>query len=362
MRALVPSCTDLLPPRKRFRESISLECSVEEYIDTDVLEDIKANATDVEVAVDRDVMTWVDASIDMEVDVEDEVEDKVESSDRGTMEVGVDVVVRIDIPVEMRTPDVVKRLEQIEEGRYDVFAPELQKQPRRYKDQYAVSMKTHMPYPLTVHERLWKIFSMVPTPRKPQYIVMADLVISISSDVSVKSVRSSFSRLILIGSISVEVPIAPKVGATAVASPVGVLEFDTHSSSEADPSKSSPISLEKSNTNVIVSKGSPITTTERIRETYKNVSQDIRDQLNAKAEAVQIILTEIDNDIYSTVDACPNACEMWKAIERKWTTPTSLWKNIFSLKLKKHAGEVRSLTGKLLRMVRSGVLKIFDNV
>nr|GEX31866.1 hypothetical protein [Tanacetum cinerariifolium] len=51
-------------------------------------------------------------------------------------------------------------------------------------------------------------------------------------------------------------------------------------------------------------------------ENYKNVSQDIRDQLNAKAEAVQIILTGIDNDIYSTVDACPNACEMWKAIER----------------------------------------------
>ncbi|GKD53353.1 retrovirus-related pol polyprotein from transposon TNT 1-94, partial [Tanacetum coccineum] len=45
-------------------------------------------------------------------------------------------------------------------------------------------------------------------------------------------------------------------------------------------------------------------------------SQDIRDQLNAEAEAVQIILTGIDNAIYSTVDACPNACEMWKAIER----------------------------------------------
>ncbi|GKC13689.1 retrovirus-related pol polyprotein from transposon TNT 1-94 [Tanacetum coccineum] len=30
----------------------------------------------------------------------------------------------------------------------------------------------------------------------------------------------------------------------------------------------------------------------------------------------RIILTGIDNDIYSTVDACPNACEMWKAIER----------------------------------------------
>nr|GFA89638.1 hypothetical protein [Tanacetum cinerariifolium] len=39
-------------------------------------------------------------------------------------------------------------------------------------------------------------------------------------------------------------------------------------------------------------------------------------QLNAEAKAVQIILTGIDNDIYSTVDAFPNACEMWKAIER----------------------------------------------
>nr|GEU37409.1 hypothetical protein [Tanacetum cinerariifolium] len=58
---------------------------------------------------------------------------------------------------------------------------------------------------------------------------------------------------------------------------------------------------------VLISKGSPITRTEKFQETYKNVSQDIRDQLNAKVEAVQIILTGIDNDIYSTVDACPNA-------------------------------------------------------
>nr|GFA04037.1 Gag-Pol polyprotein [Tanacetum cinerariifolium] len=67
---------------------------------------------------------------------------------------------------------------------------------------------------------------------------------------------------------------------------------------------------------VPISKGSPVTRTKLYMETYKTVSQDIRDQLNAKAEAVQIILTGIDNDIYSTVDACPNACEMWKAIER----------------------------------------------
>ncbi|GJV79079.1 hypothetical protein Tco_1514949 [Tanacetum coccineum] len=64
------------------------------------------------------------------------------------------------------------------------------------------------------------------------------------------------------------------------------------------------------------SEGSSKTTTEWYMENYKNVSQDIQDQLNAKAKAVQIILTGIDNDIYSTVDACPNACEMWNAIER----------------------------------------------
>ncbi|GJR40348.1 retrovirus-related pol polyprotein from transposon TNT 1-94 [Tanacetum coccineum] len=51
-------------------------------------------------------------------------------------------------------------------------------------------------------------------------------------------------------------------------------------------------------------------------ENYKNVSQDIRDQLNTEAEAVQIILTWLDNDIYSIVDVRPNTCEVWKAIER----------------------------------------------
>nr|GEZ21903.1 hypothetical protein [Tanacetum cinerariifolium] len=80
--------------------------------------------------------------------------------------------------------------------------------------------------------------------------------------------------------------------------------------------KNPPYELGWIDKEIRISKGSPITRSERFQETYKNVSQEIRDQLNAKAEAVQIILTGIDNDIYSTVDACPNACEMWKAIER----------------------------------------------
>nr|GEW27299.1 hypothetical protein [Tanacetum cinerariifolium] len=65
-----------------------------------------------------------------------------------------------------------------------------------------------------------------------------------------------------------------------------------------------------------VAEGSSETTIEWYMENYKSVSQDIRKQLDAKTEVVQIILTWIDNDIYSIVNACPNACEFWKAIKR----------------------------------------------
>ncbi|GJR21469.1 hypothetical protein Tco_0969996 [Tanacetum coccineum] len=73
--------------------------------------------------------------------------------------------------------------------------------------------------------------------------VMAAPIISISSDTSDESVRSSILRVILFGSIPIEVPVvpadlpvAPEVGAAAIASPAGVLELDTHSSSESSPS------------------------------------------------------------------------------------------------------------------------------
>nr|GEW17128.1 hypothetical protein [Tanacetum cinerariifolium] len=105
-RALVPSRTDLLLPNKKFRDSISLEDSVKEDIDTDVLEDINVDSTVIEVAVDRDVEAGIDVGIGMEVDVGIDVEDEVESSDRGTMEVGVDVDARINIPDGMLMLDV----------------------------------------------------------------------------------------------------------------------------------------------------------------------------------------------------------------------------------------------------------------
>ncbi|GKF25718.1 hypothetical protein Tco_0081612, partial [Tanacetum coccineum] len=106
-RALVPSRADFLPPRKRFRDFISPEDSVEEDIDIDVLEDNEADATAIEV--------------DVGVDVEDEVKDEVESSDKGTIEVGVDVVVGIDIPDGMLIPDAMEHLEQVEEGLQDIY-------------------------------------------------------------------------------------------------------------------------------------------------------------------------------------------------------------------------------------------------
>nr|GEW89665.1 hypothetical protein [Tanacetum cinerariifolium] len=114
-RALVSSRADLLPPNKRFRDSISPKDIVEEDIDTNVLEDIEADATNVEVVVDWNVVAGIDVGIGMEVDVGIDVEDEVESSDRGTIEFGVDVDAGIYIPDGMLMPNAVERLEQVEE-------------------------------------------------------------------------------------------------------------------------------------------------------------------------------------------------------------------------------------------------------
>ncbi|GJU21936.1 hypothetical protein Tco_1155278, partial [Tanacetum coccineum] len=97
--ALVPTRANLLLPRKRFRDSYSSEDSVEEDIDADVLANIEADTTAVEVAADIDVEAGVDADIGIEIrdDIEDEDEGEAESSDRGTIEVRVDVVAKIDI-------------------------------------------------------------------------------------------------------------------------------------------------------------------------------------------------------------------------------------------------------------------------
>ncbi|GKE34548.1 hypothetical protein Tco_1453870, partial [Tanacetum coccineum] len=92
---------------------------------------------------------------------------------------------------------------------------------------------------------VWGCDRLVSNAKVIENQVMAALVISISLDLSVESVGSSFPRVILIGLIFVKVPVAPEVGAAAVASPAKELELDTHSSSEADPPESSlpPVSI-----------------------------------------------------------------------------------------------------------------------
>ncbi|GKF81341.1 hypothetical protein Tco_0239943 [Tanacetum coccineum] len=56
--------------------------------------------------------------------------------------------------------------------------------------------------------------------------------------------------------------------------------------------------------------GTPPQPREEVIETYATILEETKKWIDAEAEAVQIILTGIDNDIYSTVDACPNAIEM----------------------------------------------------
>ncbi|GJV22652.1 hypothetical protein Tco_1375347 [Tanacetum coccineum] len=79
---------------------------------------------------------------------------------------------------------------------------------------------------------------------------------------------------------------------------------------------------------VPVAEGSSETTTERYMENYKNVSQDIQDQLNAEAEAIQIILAGIDNDIYSTVDACRMHVKCGKPLKGSQTATETEKSNI----------------------------------
>ncbi|GJX04640.1 hypothetical protein Tco_0190556 [Tanacetum coccineum] len=109
---------------------------------------------------------------------------------------------------------------------------------------------------------------------------------------------------------------------------------------------------------VPIAEGSSEKTTEGFMKSYKTVSNEIRSQLDAEADAVQIILTRIDNDIYSTVGACPNACEMWKAIERlklgnsKYNVHSQELKIISYHKLydilKQHQNEVNELRAERL--------------
>nr|GEU49446.1 putative ribonuclease H-like domain-containing protein [Tanacetum cinerariifolium] len=115
---------------------------------------------------------------------------------------------------------------------------------------------------------------------------------------------------------------------------------------------------------VPVVEGSLEATTEWYMENYKNVSGDIKNQFDVEAKVVQIILSGIDNDIYSIFDACINACEMWKSIERlkrewqRFVTPikqsqelkTVSYHKLYDI-LKPHQNEVNEIRAKRLAYI-----------
>ncbi|GKC62467.1 hypothetical protein Tco_1095065 [Tanacetum coccineum] len=53
-----------------------------------------------------------------------------------------------------------------------------------------------------------------------------------------------------------------------------------------------------------------------VRETYDNTLPENRAYIDAEDEAIHMILSGIGDEIYSTVNACKTAQEMWPAIER----------------------------------------------
>ncbi|GKC76155.1 putative reverse transcriptase domain-containing protein [Tanacetum coccineum] len=101
---------------KRCRDFISPKDSIKEDIDADALADSDADVAAAEVAADMDVEARVDAGIGIEVgdDIEDDDEGEAEPNDRGTIEVGVDVVVRIDIPDEVEEIETRQRQLEVE--------------------------------------------------------------------------------------------------------------------------------------------------------------------------------------------------------------------------------------------------------
>nr|GEW40620.1 hypothetical protein [Tanacetum cinerariifolium] len=61
---------------------------------------------------------------------------------------------------------------------------------------------------------------------------------------------------------------------------------------------------------------SPAVPEHTIVETPTNMSPENKAHFLAEKEAIHLILTRIGNDIYSTLDACQTAQEMWEAIKR----------------------------------------------
>ncbi|GKA06624.1 hypothetical protein Tco_0685848 [Tanacetum coccineum] len=67
---------------------------------------------------------------------------------------------------------------------------------------------------------------------------------------------------------------------------------------------------------VPATENSPAVPEQTTVETVMNMTPENRAHFESEKEAIHLILTGIGDEIYSTVDACQTAQEMWEAIER----------------------------------------------
>nr|GEZ46805.1 hypothetical protein [Tanacetum cinerariifolium] len=67
---------------------------------------------------------------------------------------------------------------------------------------------------------------------------------------------------------------------------------------------------------VHATKDSPTVSEQTTVETLLNMSPENKAHYQLEKEAIHLILNGIGDEIYSTVDACKTAQEMWEAIER----------------------------------------------
>nr|GEY75885.1 hypothetical protein [Tanacetum cinerariifolium] len=65
----------------------------------------------------------------------------------------------------------------------------------------------------------------------------------------------------------------------------------------------------------------------QVLETLSNITPENKAHYDAEKEAIHLILTEIEDDIFSTVDACKTAHEMWITIERLQHDTSPRYKN-----------------------------------
>nr|GEZ41716.1 hypothetical protein [Tanacetum cinerariifolium] len=77
---------------------------------------------------------------------------------------------------------------------------------------------------------------------------------------------------------------------------------------------------------VPATKNAPVVPERTTVKTILNMSPENKAHFESKKEAIHLLLTEIKDEIYSTVDACKKAHEMWEAIERQQQAAESLQK------------------------------------